>query len=185
MTMADIVARMERSEIRGRRRVIPGLRCAPSGLRSLRVRPNLLKRINKRTRGCGCHGHPAFPTPSLVASRGRERVFRRHCERSEAIHPSLRGKMDCFAALAMTAGALDCSRSLSSGAHSRDPLARNDVEVAAPYMRDATQANVAPTLPSPDNSITTLSPALSHTVLTRLPVSTNSPARRALPSEAR
>src|SRR6266702_6907297 len=65
MTMADIVARMERSEIRGRRRVIPGLRCAPSGLRSLRVRPNLLKRINKRTRGCGCDGHPAFPTPSL------------------------------------------------------------------------------------------------------------------------
>ena len=105
--------------------------------------------------------------------------------------------MDCFAEpvigrrfaptrwLAMTAGALDCSRSLSSGAHSRDPLARNDVEAAAPYMRDATQANVAPTLPSPDNSIITWSPALSHTVLTRLPVSTNSPARRALPSEAR
>jgi hypothetical protein len=75
--MANIVARMERSEIRGRRRVIPGLRgachraalradpLAPSGLRSLGVRPNLLKRINKRTRGCGCHGHPAFPTPSL------------------------------------------------------------------------------------------------------------------------
>src|SRR5436190_17668663 len=37
----------------------------------------------------------------------------RHCERSEAIH-SLRGSMDCFA--------------LSSGAHSRDPSASNDVD---------------------------------------------------------
>jgi hypothetical protein len=33
---------------------------------------------------------------------------------------SLRGKMDCFAALAMTTRAI-ASRSLSSGAHSRDP----------------------------------------------------------------
>jgi len=36
------------------------------------------------------------------------------------------------------------------------------------------------TLPSPDNSIITWSPTLSHMVLTRLPVSTNSPARRAV-----
>ncbi|HYS83951.1 MAG TPA: hypothetical protein VEN78_02975 [Bradyrhizobium sp.] len=36
-------------------------------------------------------------------------------------------RMDCFASLAMTAVALwIASRSLSSGAHSRDPLARND-----------------------------------------------------------
>jgi hypothetical protein len=176
MTMANIVARMELREIRGRRRVIPGLRCAPSGLRSLRVRPNLLKRINKRTRGCGCHGHPAFPTPSLggrfinasgalrhEVANARLELVRRHCEErsDEAIHSFL-PRHD---------GLLR--------------FARNDVEVAAPYMRDATQANVAPTLPSPDNSIVTWSPALSHTVLTRLPVSTNSPARRALPSEAR
>jgi hypothetical protein len=45
--------------------------------------------------------------------------------------------------------------------------------------------NVAATLPSPESSIATLSPALSQIVLTRLPVSTISPARRALPSEAR
>src|SRR5260370_27895849 len=32
-------------------------------------------------------------------------------------------------------------------------------------MRDAAQVNVTATFPSPDNSITTLSPALSHTVL--------------------
>jgi hypothetical protein len=45
--------------------------------------------------------------------------------------------------------------------------------------------NVAATFPSPASSITTLSPAVSQIVLTRLPVSTISPARRALPSEAR
>ena len=52
---------------------------------------------------------------------------------------SLRGKMDCFASLAMTAGAMDCfaalamtagamdaSRSLSSGADSRGRLAGDD-----------------------------------------------------------
>jgi hypothetical protein len=38
----------------------------------------------------------------------------------------LRGKMDCFAALAMTAQAMDASRSLSSGAHSRELLAGDD-----------------------------------------------------------
>src|SRR5467141_882405 len=57
----------------------------------------------KCTRGRGCNGHPAFPTPSLGgsfinasgASRGEDanvclavRVFSRHCERSEAIHSS-------------------------------------------------------------------------------------------------
>jgi hypothetical protein len=39
---------------------------------------------------------------------------------------SLRGKMDCFAALAMTAGVLDCLAEPVIGRHSRDPLARND-----------------------------------------------------------
>src|SRR4051794_30422564 len=33
-------------------------------------------------------------------------VYQRHCERSEAIHASASGKMDCFAALAMTLGCL-------------------------------------------------------------------------------
>src|SRR5882757_4860232 len=50
----------------------------------------------KCTRGRGCNGHPTFPMPSLrgsfmqelgrIAPRGRERAFRRRCERSEAIH---------------------------------------------------------------------------------------------------
>ena len=59
-------------------------------------------------------------------------------EAKQSISPR-KGRMDCFAALAMTARALDCfaplamtagaleSRSLSPGAHSRDPFAsRND-----------------------------------------------------------
>jgi hypothetical protein len=38
-----------------------------------------------------------------IASRGRKRVFRCHCERSEAIHvATYKEGMDCFASLAMT-----------------------------------------------------------------------------------
>ena len=33
-----------------------------------------------------------------------------HCERSEAIHCTVSGEMDCFAALAMTAGIVSCRR---------------------------------------------------------------------------
>jgi hypothetical protein len=36
----------------------------------------------------------------LIGDQRHDR--RRHCEQSEAIHPSARGAMDCFAALAMT-----------------------------------------------------------------------------------
>src|SRR6266481_5221170 len=39
MTLANIVARMERSEIRESRDAGPGLRCAPSGLQLLTIRP--------------------------------------------------------------------------------------------------------------------------------------------------
>src|SRR5882757_8253666 len=51
------------------------------------------------------------------ASLTAERAFGRHCERSEAIY-------------AFFAARWIASRSLSSGAHSRDPLARNDGLVA-------------------------------------------------------
>src|SRR2546430_14789206 len=69
------------------------------------------------TRGCGCIGRPAFPTPSLFLRVivGKPRAFhaarmwrcacnrhRRHCERSEAIHGAASGELDCFASLAMT-----------------------------------------------------------------------------------
>src|SRR5882757_1724947 len=54
------------------------------------------------TQGCGCNGHPAFPTPSVfrgighaklgrIAPRECGRVFeRRRCERSEATKQSIR-----------------------------------------------------------------------------------------------
>jgi hypothetical protein len=47
------------------------------------------------------------------------------------------------------------------------------------------QENATCTVPNPANCISTRSPAFSHTVFTRLPVSTICPARRALPSSAR
>jgi len=43
--------------------------------------------------------------------RENAKVYPRHCERSEAIHAHLaRGKMDCFASLAMTAPGLGTTR---------------------------------------------------------------------------
>src|SRR5258706_728085 len=78
------------------------------------------------TRGCGRIERPAFPAPSDFRAKGSDttRTHRaartrthvsRHCEErsDEAIH-------SYFAATWIA------SRSRSSGAHSRDPLARND-----------------------------------------------------------
>jgi len=56
----------------------------------------------------------------IARFRGRRRMDR-HCERSDAIHSS-------FAARWIA------SRSLSSGAHSRDPLARNDAAPIFTYI---------------------------------------------------
>src|SRR5882757_2082204 len=65
-------------------------------------------------------GQPAFPTPSLgerlindsgASPRGRERVFDARAVIASAAKQSilsLCGKMDCFASLAMTAGAMEC-----------------------------------------------------------------------------
>src|SRR2546429_3108976 len=69
---------------------------------------------------------PAFAGTTMEEQHSRH--LRRHCERSEAIHSSF------FAT----------SRSLSSGAHSRDPLARNDVamvlDTPSPPRRDEPEA---------------------------------------------
>src|SRR6266704_5166020 len=83
----------------------------------------------KCTRGRGCSGHPAFPTPSLGGSfinasgawRGEGvnvclavRVLSRHCERSEAIHSSF----------ARQDGLLRCARNdgRKTGALNSQPL---------------------------------------------------------------
>jgi len=81
--------------------------------------------------GMQMHRNRAFTSPCLGesfindsgASRGEAPAVIASAAKQSIL--SLRGKMDCFASLAMTAGAVE-SRSLSSGAHSRGPLARND-----------------------------------------------------------
>ncbi len=62
---------------------------------------------------------------------------------------------------------------------------RTDGTLSCTFMIFAQSRKSAATVPSPDSSITTLSPALSHTVFTRLPVSTICPACNPLPSAAR
>src|SRR4249919_3648554 len=56
---------------------------------------------------------------------------------------------------------------------------------AHPTKSTRLHPNFASTVPNPSNSILTLSPASSHTVFTRLPVSTICPACSPLPSSAR
>jgi hypothetical protein len=56
--------------------------------------------------------------------------------------------------------------------------------LGAEVARHPLQVKLTLTVPSPCNSIATSSPALSHTVLTRLPVNTTWPARKPLPSAA-
>src|SRR3979490_1274224 len=82
-------------------------------------------------RGCGCSGHPAFPTPSVgrkiqaqlgrIAPRDRGLMF-------EIGKPSLRGAKRRSNPFFLYVARWIASRSLSSGAHSRDPVARNDVQ---------------------------------------------------------
>src|SRR6266436_1813509 len=90
-----------RSPGRARRKPLKPLRAGTSGDSGVLVVTRVRSTNTKCTRGRGCNGHPAFPTPSLGgsfinasgASRGEGvnvclavRVFSRHCERSEAIH---------------------------------------------------------------------------------------------------
>src|SRR5260221_10778117 len=91
------------------------------------VTTRVLSTLNLCTRGCGCTVRPAFPTPFFlgrmidaqlgrIASRDCGRLFGRPCEeRKRRGNPAFLGPASWIA-----------SRSLSSGAHSRDPLARND-----------------------------------------------------------
>src|SRR6266705_3025376 len=137
----DDGGKQARSPGRARRKPLKPLRAGTSGDSGVLVVTRVRSTTTKCTRGRGCNGHPAFPTPSLGgrlinasgAWRGEGVNVRLDVIASAAKQSilSLRGEMDCFAALAMTAGALE-SRSLSSGAHSRDPLTRNDGSPAEP-----------------------------------------------------
>src|SRR5882724_3323697 len=85
----------EPGHTRARRKPLKPLRAGTPGDSGVLVVTRVLFTNAKCTRGRGCHGHPAFPTPSEggrysnasgASRREGERVFRRHCERSEAIH---------------------------------------------------------------------------------------------------
>src|SRR5271167_667840 len=107
--------------------------------------------VSFRTRGCGRYPSARYSLRPLIgrvrkflANRGhigprdREIVSKRHCEERSDDPPSL--AMRAMAGLESTEAPLRvggsnpfflvalwiASRSLSSGAHSRDPLARND-----------------------------------------------------------
>src|SRR5229473_5103796 len=106
-----------RSPGRARRKPLKPLRAGmPGDPGATVVKTRVLSTL--RTRGCGCSGHPAFPTPSTgreihaqlgrIAPRDRECAFAIGAviARSEATKQSVlsfRGLMDCFASLAMTA----------------------------------------------------------------------------------
>jgi len=100
--------RFARNDGRGaRRKPLKPLRAGTSGDSGVLVVARVRSTNTKCTRGCGCNGHPAFPTPSLGGrfieasgasrGRGREVVFSRHCERSEAIHSFFAAR--CIASL--------------------------------------------------------------------------------------
>ena len=132
--------------------------------------------VSFRTRGCGCSERPAFPAPSVLreakrflqnsdASR-RENAelcfnWRRHCEeRKRRSNPA-----SCVVAKWIA------SRSLSSGAHSRDPLARNDDTRTTPSaviarLDRATQYSEAPVMESKGRGVldTPLEPVIGLAV---------------------
>ncbi len=118
-----------RSPGRARRKPLKPLRAGTSGDSGVLVVTRVRSTNTKCTRGRGCHGHPAFPTPSeggrFINASGalrREaanvclavRVFSRHCERSEAIHSSF----------ARRDGLLRCARNdgRKTGALNSQPL---------------------------------------------------------------
>src|SRR5882672_12034882 len=87
------------------------LRAGTSGDSGVLVVTRVRSTTTKCTRGRGCNGHPAFPTPSLGgrfinasgASRCEVANVRLDVIASEAKQSTLfYGLMDCFASLAMT-----------------------------------------------------------------------------------
>src|ERR1700732_4585211 len=82
---ADDGGKRARSPGRARRKPLKPLRAGTSGDSGVLVVARVLSTNTKCTRGRGCHGHPAFPTPSQgrkinqrlgrFAPRDRERAF--------------------------------------------------------------------------------------------------------------
>ena len=108
-----MVANKPGSPGRARRKPLKPLRAGTSGDSGVLVVTRVRSTTTKCTRGRGCNGHPAFPTPSLGgrfingsgASRGEDVNVCLNVIASEAkqsISPR-KERMDCFASLAMTA----------------------------------------------------------------------------------
>jgi len=80
-------------------------------------------------RGCVCSRHPAFPAPSMIEGHCLTKLGRiapRECGVVSLQPPSLRGAKRRSYPFFLCAPLWIASRSLSSGARSRDPLTRND-----------------------------------------------------------
>jgi hypothetical protein len=60
---------------------------------------------------------------SGASRREIAKLYPRHCERSEAIHASTCGTMDCFAALAMTVDGISQDRKCYPSRNSSYPFA--------------------------------------------------------------
>ncbi len=92
----DDGGKQARSPGRARRKPLKPLRAGMPGDSGVLVVTRVRSTTTKCTRGCGCSGHPAFPTPSLgerfINASGAWRgevanvyleLGQRHCERSE------------------------------------------------------------------------------------------------------
>jgi len=104
------------ADTRARRKPLKPLRAGTSGDSGVLVVTRVRSTTTKCTRGRGCQGHPAFPTPSLggrfINGSGawRGEVVNACLELRLAVIASAakqstsprKGRMDCFAALAMT-----------------------------------------------------------------------------------
>src|SRR3981189_591605 len=120
---ADDGGKTARSPGRARRKPLKPLRAGTPGDSGVLVVTRVRSTNAKCTRGRGCNGHPAFPTPSLGgrsingsgAWRGEVVNVCLDVIASEAKQSilSLRGEMDCFASLAMTTRAMDCFAALA------------------------------------------------------------------------
>src|SRR5438132_3331624 len=75
-------------------------------------------------RGCGCGEHPAFPAPSIFrGTKAFARLGRTAPREGGRAFTSLREAKRRSNPFLLSAAPWIASRSLSSGAHSRDPLA--------------------------------------------------------------
>ena len=134
----------------------------------------------QHTRDFGCQPAPGLPCAFLIFRKARRlHSSGGRCRENTKARPLLRVTLmeRSRASDAVIAGAATQSRIFPRRQSGLRRCARND--------GGETHVNSASTTPSPSSSIRTLSPAFSHSVLTRLPVSTSCPACRPLPSAAR